>query len=90
MHFEENDAFDHDEVMRKGLRLKFTQNDALKEALLATEDARLEESRSITARAHAIRRRVMLCFDAQDGQRVHRRQQLHCDMCQDGTASGRR
>jgi predicted NAD-dependent protein-ADP-ribosyltransferase YbiA (DUF1768 family) len=44
MQFEENDAFDRDEVMRKGLRLKFTQNAALKEALLATKDAPLEET----------------------------------------------
>ena len=29
--------------MRKGLRLKFTQNTALKEALLSTRDAQLEE-----------------------------------------------
>ncbi len=39
----ENDAFDRDEVIRKGLRLKFTQNAALKEVLLATKDAQLKE-----------------------------------------------
>ena len=43
LQFEENDAFERDEVMRKGLRLKFAQNAALKDALLATKDARLEE-----------------------------------------------
>jgi predicted NAD-dependent protein-ADP-ribosyltransferase YbiA (DUF1768 family) len=43
LQFEENDVFDRDEVMRKGLRLKFTQHVALKEALLATKDAPLEE-----------------------------------------------
>ncbi len=40
---EEDDTFDKDAVMRKGLRLKFTQNPALLEALLATKDAQLEE-----------------------------------------------
>jgi predicted NAD-dependent protein-ADP-ribosyltransferase YbiA (DUF1768 family) len=41
--FEENDTFDCDEVMRKGLRLKFTQNTALQQALLSSKDAQLEE-----------------------------------------------
>ncbi len=43
-HFEESDdASDMDGVMRKALRMKFAQNEALKEALLGTKDARLEE-----------------------------------------------
>lgn len=41
--FQEDDTFDKDAVMRKGLRLKFTQNPALLEALLSTKDAPLEE-----------------------------------------------
>jgi predicted NAD-dependent protein-ADP-ribosyltransferase YbiA (DUF1768 family) len=41
--FEEGDAFDKDDVMRKTLRMKFTQNEELKNALLSTKDARLEE-----------------------------------------------
>jgi predicted NAD-dependent protein-ADP-ribosyltransferase YbiA (DUF1768 family) len=41
--FEENETLNKDEVMRRGLRLKFTQNAALKEALLSTKDAQLEE-----------------------------------------------
>jgi predicted NAD-dependent protein-ADP-ribosyltransferase YbiA (DUF1768 family) len=41
--FEEDDSFYRDEVMKRGLRLKFFQNPALKDALLSTRDARLEE-----------------------------------------------
>lgn len=41
--FEEGDAFDKDDVMRKALRMKFTHNEELKNALLSTKAARLEE-----------------------------------------------
>ena len=35
--------FNKDETMREGLRLKFTQNEELKNKLLSTKNARLEE-----------------------------------------------
>jgi len=41
--FQEKAGFDRDQVMRKGLMLKFGQNEALKMALLSTRDAQLEE-----------------------------------------------
>jgi predicted NAD-dependent protein-ADP-ribosyltransferase YbiA (DUF1768 family) len=40
---EDKGGFDQDEIMREGLRLKFSQNLEMKETLLATRDAKLEE-----------------------------------------------